>query len=42
MADGVLKEQDNMQKREDMLIAKYQREREMKMRKDEERKQRLA
>jgi len=42
MADGVLKEQDNMQKREDELIAKYQREREMKLRKEEERKAKLA
>jgi len=40
MADGVLREQDDMQKKEDMLIVKYQREKEMKMRKDEERKAR--
>ena len=38
MADGVLKDMDNAQKRDDEIIARYQREREMKMRKEEERK----
>ena len=40
MADGVLKEMDDMQKKEDELVARYQREREMKLRKEEERKSR--
>ena len=36
MADGVLKELDNIQKKEDEMIAKYERQREMKMRREEE------
>ena len=42
MADGVLKDMDDAQKREDEMIAKYQRDREMKMRKDEDKKARQA
>jgi len=38
MADGVLKEMDNNQKKEDEIIAKYEIQREQKMRKEEERK----
>lgn len=38
MADGVLKEMDNNQKREDEMIAKYEIQREIKLRKEEERK----
>ena len=38
MADGVLKDMDEAQKREDEMIAKYQREREIKLRKDETKK----
>jgi hypothetical protein len=38
MADGVLKDMDNAQKREDEMIAKYQREREIKLRKEETKK----
>lgn len=38
MADGVLKEMDNNQKKEDEMIAKYEIQREMKLRKEEERK----
>jgi len=36
MADGVLKELDNNQKKEDEMIAKYERQREMKLRREEE------
>jgi len=36
MADGVLKTMDNIQKKEDEMIVKYEREREVKMRMDEE------
>ena len=36
MADGVLKEMDNMQKKEDEMIAKYERQRELKLRQQEE------
>ena len=32
MADGVLAELDNIQKKEDDMIAKYERQKEMKMR----------
>lgn len=42
MADGVLKELDNIQKKEDEMIAKYERQREMKMRRDEELKAKKA
>lgn len=42
MADGVLKELDNIQKKEDEMIAKYERQREMKMRQQEEKKARKA
>ena len=38
MADGVLKEMDNNQKREDEMIAKYEIQREIKLRKEEEKK----
>lgn len=38
MADGVLREMDNNQKKEDEIIAKYEIQREQKMRKEEERK----
>ena len=38
MADGVLKEMDDAQKREDQMILHYQRQREMKMRKEEDKK----
>jgi len=38
IADGVLKEMDNNQKKEDEIIAKYEIQREQKMRKEEERK----
>jgi hypothetical protein len=36
MADGVLAELDNVQKKEDEMIAKYTRQHEMKMRREEE------
>ncbi len=39
MADGVLKELDHIQKKEDEMIARYEFEREMKLRKDEDKKQ---
>jgi hypothetical protein len=32
MADGVLAELDNIQKKEDDMIAKYERQKEMKLR----------
>jgi hypothetical protein len=38
MADGVLKDMDNMQKKEDEMIVRYEREREQKMRREEEEK----
>jgi hypothetical protein len=38
MADGVLKEMGNNQKKEDEMIAKYERQREIKLRKEEEAK----
>lgn len=38
MADGVLAELDHIQKREDEMIARYEREREMKLRKAEDKK----
>lgn len=40
MADGVLAEMDGIQKREDQMISKYQRQHELKLRKEEERKER--
>ena len=42
MADGVLAEMDELQKKEDQMVAKYQRQRELKLRKEEERKERMA
>lgn len=42
MADGVLKDMDQAQRREDMIIQKYQRDREMKLRRDEEKKAKQA
>lgn len=42
MADGVLKDMDEAQRREEEIIAKYQRDREMKQRRDEEKKARQA
>ena len=41
MADGVLKEMDENQKKEDQMIEKYQRLRELKLRKDEDRKKKM-
>ena len=41
MADGVLKEMDENQKKEDQMIEKYQRQRELKLRKDEDRKKKM-
>ena len=38
MADGVLKDMDEAQRREDEMIQKYQRDREMKLRREEEKK----
>ena len=38
MADGVLKELDNIQKKEDEMIEKYMKHREMKLRREEEMK----
>lgn len=38
MADGVLKDMDEQQKKEDEMIARYEREREIKMRKAEDAK----
>ena len=38
MADGVLKEMDNNQKREDELILQYERMRDLKLKQEEERK----
>lgn len=32
MADGVLKEMDDIQKKEDLMIQKYEQQREMKLR----------
>lgn len=42
MADGVLKELDNIQKKEDDMIQKYEKQREMKLRQIEEKKARKA
>lgn len=42
MADGVLKELDNIQKKEDEMISKYERQREMKLRREEELKAKKA
>lgn len=40
MADGVLKDMDDQQKKEDQMIARYEREREVKLRKAEDEKAR--
>ena len=42
MADGVLMDLDNIQKKEDEMIAKYERQKEMKIRRDEELKAKKA
>ena len=42
MADGVLAEMEELQKKEDQMVAKYQRQKELKLRKEEERKERMA
>lgn len=42
MADGVLKDMDQAQRREDQMIQKYQRDREMRLRREEEKKARQA
>jgi hypothetical protein len=39
MADGVLKEQGEIQAKEDQMIEKYQRQRELKLRKEEDKKE---
>ena len=38
MADGVLKDMDEQQRKEDEMISRYEREREIKLRKAEETK----
>jgi hypothetical protein len=38
MADGVLKTMDGIMKKEDEMIARYERQREIKLRKEEEEK----
>ena len=40
MADGVLKDMDDQQKKEDEMITRYEREREVKLRKAEDEKAR--
>ena len=42
MADGVLAELDNIQKKEDEMIQKYERQKEMKLRQKEDQKARKA